>query len=111
MSIIHFRRRNNLSQLQLAEKIGVSASMVAQWESGKKNPSYQSLKELAKMGATLSDLFDIEEMEHKVLQVAEPQAAYSAGNEQGIFNSEFAASIIKRLEALEQTKPGETKAG
>lgn len=41
------RKKKNLSQKQLAEKIGVSEHMVADWESDIKVPDLENLKKLA----------------------------------------------------------------
>lgn len=60
MSTLGFRRRLNKSQAEIASDVGVTASMVAQWESGKKNPSFETLKKLLEMGATTEELFGID---------------------------------------------------
>lgn len=45
------RTENHLTQVQLAEKLGVSKGTVAMWETDKRSPSFEVLAEL-------SDLFD-----------------------------------------------------
>jgi len=45
--ISHLRDRLALTQMQLAKKANVSQSTVAQIESGKKDPSVQTLKKIA----------------------------------------------------------------
>lgn len=45
------RKKNNMTQVQLAEKLGVSKGTVAMWETGKRQPNFETLDEL-------SDIFD-----------------------------------------------------
>ena len=45
------RKKNNITQVQLAEKLGVSKGTVAMWETGKRQPNFETLDEL-------SDIFD-----------------------------------------------------
>ena len=45
------RKKNNITQVQLAEKLGVSKGTVAMWETGKRQPNFETLEEL-------SDIFD-----------------------------------------------------
>jgi transcriptional regulator with XRE-family HTH domain len=48
--IKRLREVNNLTQAELAKKVGVTQSYIAQLESGRKtNPSLESLKKLAKV--------------------------------------------------------------
>ena len=46
------RKQKHVTQIQLAEALGVSPGNVGDWESGKSNPSYQAL-------IGLSDFFDV----------------------------------------------------
>jgi HTH-type transcriptional regulator/antitoxin HipB len=46
-SIAEARHRANLTQAQLAERIGSTQAMVARWETGAVMPSTKSLKRLA----------------------------------------------------------------
>ena len=41
------RKENNISQEELAEKIGVSRQSISLWENGKSNPSLDTINELA----------------------------------------------------------------
>jgi transcriptional regulator with XRE-family HTH domain len=45
--IAHLRERLKMTQVDLSKKAGVSQSTIAQIESGKKDPSVQTLKKLA----------------------------------------------------------------
>ena len=46
--IRQLRNDKNLTQVQLAEAIGYSESMVRKWESGKKKPGFDALIALSK---------------------------------------------------------------
>ena len=43
------RRRNNMTQEQLAERLGVSRQAVSRWETGAADPSTSNLLALAKI--------------------------------------------------------------
>lgn len=42
-----YRMKKGLTQAQLAEKIGVTASCITMWENGDRNPNMIALKKLA----------------------------------------------------------------
>lgn len=42
------RKKAGLSQKQLGEKLGLSASMIGQWENDLRNPKYETLQKIAK---------------------------------------------------------------
>lgn len=46
------RIKTGLSQRQLAEKLGVSQNAICNWENGKREPKFETIKEIA-------DLFDV----------------------------------------------------
>ena len=46
--LVELRAEKNLSQMQLAQKIGVSQSAVAKWELGKTEPTASAIIALAK---------------------------------------------------------------
>lgn len=52
LSLKALRKERSLTQSQLADKLGVSQSNIAEWESGKKNPNLESL-------IALSDFFSV----------------------------------------------------
>lgn len=43
------RKKNNLTQEQLAEQLFVSRTAVSKWESGKGYPNIESLKSISKL--------------------------------------------------------------
>ena len=45
------RKEKNMTQVQLAEALGVSKGTVAMWEIGKRQPNFETLN-------ALSDIFD-----------------------------------------------------
>ena len=48
------RKKLSLSQREFAKKLGVSRNLIFYWESGKKNPSADSLRRLAELAKTVS---------------------------------------------------------
>ena len=52
------RKRNNMTQSELAEKLGVSKQVVSSYENGKRSPSYEMLLKIANVFyTTINDLF------------------------------------------------------
>ena len=49
--IKQLRKENRLTQVELAEKLRVSVSTVAMWETGKRTPNFKTLNDM-------SDMFD-----------------------------------------------------
>lgn len=51
------RKRNNMTQSELAEKLGVSKQVVSSYENGKRSPSYEMLLKIANVFCTtINDL-------------------------------------------------------
>lgn len=62
MNIKDLRIKAGLTQVELAEKLGVGQSCVAGWETGAKVPRTMQLPEIAKaLGCTVNDLYRKEE--------------------------------------------------
>ena len=58
------RREQNLTQEQLAARLGVSNKTISKWENGKCMPDYSVIELLCKeLGITLAELLDGEEKE------------------------------------------------
>lgn len=56
------RKNKGLTQIQLAEKVGVNQSTFANWESGRRVPLFRTVIELAKLlGASLDYLFGLDD--------------------------------------------------
>ena len=49
--IKQLRKENRLTQVELADKLGVSVSTVAMWETGKRTPNFKTLNDMC-------DIFD-----------------------------------------------------
>lgn len=60
-AIIGLRKKQGLSQVQLAEKLNITQGAVSQWEMGLSKPKSEILPELAKaLNCTIDDLFEEE---------------------------------------------------
>lgn len=58
MEIRKCRKKQGLTQVELAKKMGVAPSTIAQWETGARNPNIRQAPILAKvLECTLDDLF------------------------------------------------------
>ena len=88
--IAHKRREKNLTQEQLAEKLGVSNKTVSKWETGKCMPDYSVVKALC------------DELE---ITVAELMDGESAGDKsvRG-YDDEQIMDLLKRTQELEKQK-------
>ena len=49
------RLNNGLTQAQVAERLGVSQAQYARWESGGRNPKYETIKKLADVFNTTTE--------------------------------------------------------
>lgn len=49
LSIRYHREKNNLTQAELAAKLGVNSNTVTQWETGARKPNIIMLKSVAKL--------------------------------------------------------------
>lgn len=57
--IVYWRIKRNLSQRELADKIGVSQQAVAKWENGSSKPTLDNVQNIADaLDVSLTDLFD-----------------------------------------------------
>ena len=84
------RKELNLTQAQLAEKLGVSNKTVSKWENGKCMPDYGIIQQLcAELGISVSELMDGEE---------QPQDSIRAYDDSQILD------LIKRTQALESQR-------
>ena len=84
------RKEQNLTQAQLAEKLGVSNKTVSKWENGKCMPDYGVIQPLCtELGVTVSELMDGEEQAHDSIRA---------------YDDEQILDLLKRTQALESQR-------
>ena len=84
------RREKNLTQEQLAEKLGVSNKTISKWENGKCMPDYSIIKQLCKeLSVTLSELMDGEDATEDSMRV---------------YDDEQILDLLRRMQELERQK-------
>ena len=84
------RKELNLTQAQLAEKLGVSNKTVSKWENGKCMPDYGVIQPLStELGVTVSELMDGEEQAQDSIRA---------------YDDEQILDLIKRTQALESQR-------
>ena len=84
------RKELNLTQAQLAEKLGVSNKTVSKWENGKGMPDYGVIQPLCtELGVTVSELMDGEEQAQDSIRA---------------YDDEQILDLIKRTQALESQR-------
>ena len=78
-NLIQLRKLQNMTQEDIAEKVGVSRQAVAKWESGETTPDLEKARLLAgALGASLDDLTNYEPAENMGLSVP-PKGRYLFG--------------------------------
>ena len=88
--ILKKRKEKNLTQEQLAEKLGVSNKTISKWETGKCMPDYGIVKELCEeLGITIAELMDGEESEEKSVRA---------------YDDEQIMDLLRRTQELEKQK-------
>ena len=84
------RREKNLTQEQLAEKLGVSNKTISKWENGKCMPDYSIIEQLCKeLSVTLSELMDGED---------------AAEDSMRVYDDEQILDLLRRTQELERQK-------
>lgn len=84
------RKEKNLTQEQLAEKLGVSNKTISKWETGKCMPDYGVVKSLCdELGITVAELMDGEETEEKSVRA---------------YDEEQIMDLLRRIQELERQK-------
>ena len=62
--LLNCRKEKDLTQEQLAEKLGVSSKSISRWENGKTMPDYSVLKELCEeLGINVNELLSEERIQ------------------------------------------------
>lgn len=78
-NLIQLRKLHNMTQEDIAEKIGVSRQAVAKWESGETSPDLEKARQLAAvLEVSLDDLTNYESCENLGLSVP-PKGRYLFG--------------------------------
>ena len=84
------RKEKNLTQEQLAEKLGVSNKTVSKWETGKCMPDYSVVKSLCEeLEITVAELMDGEAAEEKSVRT---------------YDEEQIMDLLRRTQELEKQK-------
>ena len=84
------RREKNLTQEQLAEKLGVSNKTISKWENGKCMPDYGIIEQLCEeLSVTLSELMDGED---------------AAEDSVRVYDDEQILDLLRRTQELEHQK-------
>ena len=84
------RKENNLTQEQLAEKLGVSNKTISKWENGKCMPDYSIVEKLCEeLGITIAELMNGEESEKTGIRT---------------YDDKHIMDLLKRTQELEQQK-------
>lgn len=82
------RREKNLTQEQLAEKLGVSNKTISKWENGKCMPDYSVIELLCQeLDISLAELLDGEEKEQNSIRV---------------YDEEQVKSLLCKMQKMEQ---------
>lgn len=88
------RKEQNLTQEQLAERLGVSNKTVSKWETGKCMPDYAVVKSLCEeLKVSVSELMDGEESDEKSIRV---------------YDEEQILDLLRRTQELEKQKGAPT---
>lgn len=88
--ISHKRKEKNLTQEQLAEKLGVSNKTVSKWETGKCMPDYSVVKNLCEeLEITVAELMNGEDAEEKSVRA---------------YDDEQIMDLLRRTQELEKQK-------
>ena len=88
--IFQKRKEKNLTQQQLAEKLGVSNKTVSKWETGKCMPDYSVVKALCdELEITVAELMDGEKSEEKSVRT---------------YDEEQIMDLLKKMQDLEKQK-------
>ena len=84
------RKEKNMTQLALAERLGVSNKTISKWETGKCMPDYGVIEPLCKeLDITVAELLDGEER---------------ADNSVRVYDEAQVLELIKRMQALENQR-------
>ena len=84
------RKEQNLTQEQLAERLGISNKTISKWETGKCMPDYAVVKNLCEeLNVSVSELMDGEETDDKSIRM---------------YDEEQILDLLRRTQELEKQK-------
>ena len=84
------RKEQNLTQEQLAERLGISNKTISKWETGKCMPDYAVVKNLCEeLNVSVSELMDDEETDDKSIRM---------------YDEEQILDLLRRTQELEKQK-------
>lgn len=84
------RKEQNLTQEQLAERLGISNKTISKWETGKCMPNYAVVKNLCEeLNVSVSELMDGEETDDKSIRM---------------YDEEQILDLLRRTQELEKQK-------
>lgn len=64
LKLQELRKKNNLSQAEVAEYLHVSRQAISQWENGKASPDIENIKKMCKLyGVSVGDILGLEQEE------------------------------------------------
>ena len=99
-AIRHLRATLNLTQLELARRLGVSIDTIKAWESGRRSPAADKVRRMAVLlqtarlrAARLSDSLD----SAAALADANAAAARADGDPEGVVAAQRMAATLRRL--------------
>ena len=88
--IAECRKKNNLTQMQLAEKLNITDRAISKWENGKCMPDYSLIQKLCEaLDVTLPELMDGED---------------AAENSVRVYDDEQILDLLRRTQELERQK-------
>lgn len=88
--ISHKRKEKNLTQEQLAERLGISNKTISKWETGKCMPDYAVVNRLCEeLEITVAELIDGEDAEDRSVRT---------------YDDEQIMDLLKRMQELEKQK-------
>lgn len=106
--IRYFRKKNHMTQNELAETLGVTQTSVSQWEGGRNYPDIKTAKRLATMfGASLDQILGMEDMSERSLTDGAYPAYVLSGHPDACGEKELAFYEQKSrlLQLMDQLSP------
>ena len=101
-SLVYLRKRQNLTQKQLAEKLGIDATQLSHIESGRRTPNPQLLQKIAEALNCKVDTLDIEPWTVEMAKqlIAEDVASIYHGNGELCLSKEDRSFLLQVVRTL-----------